>query len=111
MLELRNDMSEVEISAITGELELARDRVLEESKQNLGQAQALSDRQWLQVQSYLRDTGKGELNPEGIKRELELMLNNPQAGSSALKSRLANFDRDTLTQLLTQRQEFRRRTG
>ena len=106
MLEMREDMNGVEISAIVGELELARDRVLEESQQNLSQAQATADRQWLQVQSYLRDTGRGELNPEGIKRELELMLNDPQAGSSALKARLANFDRDTLTQLLTQRQEF-----
>ena len=106
MLELRQDMNEVEISAIAGELELARDRVLEDSKKNLGQAQAVADRQWLQVQSYLRDTGKGELNPEGIKRELQLMLNNPSAGSSALKARLSNFDRDTLTQLLAQRQEF-----
>ena len=106
MLELRNDMNAVEISAIAGELELARDRVLEDSNKNLGQAQAVADRQWLQVQSYLRDTGRGELNPEGIKRELQLMLNDPSAGSSALKARLSNFDRDTLTQLLAQRQEF-----
>ena len=106
MLELRDDMDAIEASAIVGELELARDRALEDSQKNLGQAQATADRQWLQVQSYLRDTGKGELNPDGIKRELELMLKNPQAGSSALKARLANFDRDTLTQLLAQRQEF-----
>ena len=106
MLELRQDMNEVEISAIAGELELARDRVLEDSNKNLGQSQAVADRQWLQVQSYLRDTGKGELNPEDIKRELQLMLNDPSAGSSALKARLSNFDRDTLTQLLAQRQEF-----
>ena len=106
MLEMRDDMNGVEISAIVGELELARDRVLEESQQSLSQAQATADRQWLQLQSYLRDTGRGELNPEGIKRELELMLNDPQAGSSALKARLASFDRDTLTQLLAQRQEF-----
>jgi nucleoid DNA-binding protein len=106
MLELRQDMNEVEISAIVGELELARDRVLEDSKKNLGRAQSVADRQWLQLQSYLRDTGKGELNPEGIKRELELMLNNRSAGSSALKARLSNFDRDTLTQLIAQRQEF-----
>ncbi len=106
MLELRQDMNAVEISAIAGELELARDRVLEDSNKNLGQAQAVADRQWLQVQSYLRDTGRGELNPEGIKRELQLMLNDPSAGSSALKARLSNFDRDSLTQLLAQRQEF-----
>lgn len=106
MLEMRDDMDGIEASAIVGELEIARDRALEDSQKNLGQAQATADRQWLQVQSYLRDTGKGELNPDGIKRELELMLRNPQAGSSALKARLANFDRNTLTQLLSQRQEF-----
>ena len=106
MLELRQDMNGVEISAIAGELELARDRVLEESQENLGQAQAVTDRQWLQVQSYLRDTGRDELNPEGIKRELQLMLDDPSAGSSALKTRLSKFDRKTLTQLLAQRDEF-----
>lgn len=106
MLELRGDMEAIEASAITGELEIARDRVLADSQKNLGQAQTVADRQWMQVQSYLRDTGKGELNPDGIKQDLQLMLNNPQAGSSALKARLSNFNRDTLTQLLAQRQDL-----
>ncbi|MGF1587995.1 MAG: MFS transporter [Pleurocapsa sp.] len=106
MLELRGDMEAIEASAIAGELELARDRVLEDSQQNLGQAQTMAERQWLQVQSYLRDTHQDELDPEGIKQELSLLLNDPQAGSSALKARLAHFDRDTLTQLLAQRQDL-----
>ncbi|MEL7009335.1 MAG: MFS transporter [Cyanobacteria bacterium J06588_4] len=106
MLELRGDMDTVEASAIAGELEIARDQVLEENRQNVSQAKAEAERQWLQVQSYLRDTGKGELNPDGIKRELELLLKDPQAGSSALKARLSNFNRDTLVQLLSQRQDL-----
>ncbi len=106
MLELRNDMDAVEISAIAGELEIARDRVLEANRQDVGKAKAVAERQWLQVQSYLRDTGKGELNPDGIKRELELLLRDPQAGSSALRARLEQFDRDTLVQLLSQRQDL-----
>ena len=106
MLELRGDMDQFEKSAIAGELEIARDQVLEEAQKNLGQAQSVAQRQWLQVQSYLKDTGKGELNPDSIKRELGLLLNNPQAGSSALKARLASFDRDTLVQLLSQRQDL-----
>ncbi|WP_319419636.1 YrzE family protein [Pleurocapsa sp. FMAR1] len=106
MLELRTDTEAIEASAIAGELEIARDRVLADSQKNLGQAKTVADRQWLQVQSYLRDTGRGELNPDGIKRDLQLMLNNPQAGSSALRSRLSSFDRDTLTQLLAQRQDL-----
>ncbi len=106
MLELRGDMDAIEAFAIIPELEKARDRVLEDSQKNLGQAQAVVERQWLQTQSYLRDTGRGELNPDGIKRELELLLKNPQAGSSALKARLAQFNRDTLVQLLSQRQDL-----
>jgi len=106
MLGLRGDMNEIEISAIAGELEIARDRVLEENQQNVSQATVVADRQWQQVQSYLRDTGKGELNPDGIKRELDLLLKDPQAGGSALKSRLGNFNRDTLVQLLSQRQDL-----
>lgn len=106
MLELRGDMTPIEASAIVGELEIARNQVLEETQQNLGQAKAVSQRQWLKVQSYLRDTGKGELNPDGIKRELEIMLNDPQRGSSLLRARLAQFDRDTLVQLLSQRQDL-----
>lgn len=106
MLELRSDMDAIEASAIAGELEIARDQVLEANLQNANQAQIEAERQWLQVQSYLRDTGKGELNPEGIKQELKLLLEDPQAGSSALRARLAHFDRDTLVKLLSQRQDL-----
>ncbi|WP_019503730.1 hypothetical protein [Pleurocapsa sp. PCC 7319] len=106
MLQLRSDMDAIEASAITGELEIARNQVLEDNRQNVGQAKAVAERQWLKVQSYLRDTGKGELNPNGIKRELELLLRDPQAGSSALRARLERFDRDTLVQLLSQRQDL-----
>jgi nucleoid DNA-binding protein len=106
MLALRGDLSEFEIAAIAGELLITRDLVLENAQQNFAQAKTVSERQWLQIQSYLKDTGKGELNPEGIKQELELLFQDPQAGSSALKSRLAQFDRDTLVQLLAQRQDL-----
>ena len=106
MLELRSDMDAIEISAIVGELEIARDQVLEDNQKNVSQANAVAERQWLQMQSYLKNTGRGELNPDSIKRELDLLLQDPQAGSSALKARLSNFDRDTLVQLLSQRQDL-----
>ena len=106
MLELRDDMSQIEASAIAGELEIAIEQVLDANRQNVSKVKATADRQWLQLQSYLRDTGKGELNPDGIKREMELLLRDPQAGGSALKARLSNFDRDTIVQLLSQRQDL-----
>ena len=106
MLELRGDIESVEAAEIAKELIIVRDRVLSDSQQDTSQAKAVADRQWLKVQSYLKDTGKGELDPNSIKRELELLLKDPQAGSSALKSRLGRFDRNTLVQLLSQRQDL-----
>jgi len=32
------------------------------------------------LEDYLRNTGKEELNPEGIKRDLQLLLNDSRAG-------------------------------
>ncbi|MBE9167233.1 MFS transporter [Pleurocapsales cyanobacterium LEGE 06147] len=105
LLTQRGDLNEVEISAIITELEMTRDRVLQESRETFGAAKAKAQRQWLHVQSYLRDTGKEELNPEAIKRELQLLLEEPEAGTAALQARLAQFDRDTLVKLLSQRQD------
>jgi gas vesicle protein len=55
------------------------------------------------VADYLRNTGKDELNPDGIKRDLQLLLHDPRAGALHLRDRLSMFDRDTLVKLLSQR--------
>lgn len=106
ILEQRGDMDRVEISAIVTELEMARDAVLKEASETFGAAKAKAEKQWFKIQCYLRETGKAELNPMAIERELKLLLNDPQAGTAALKARIAQFDRDTLVQLLTQRNDL-----
>ncbi|WP_036483586.1 hypothetical protein [Myxosarcina sp. GI1] len=106
MLEMRGDMDAIEVSTVAGELERIRDRVLQDFHQTLGQTQAKTERQWVKVESYLRDTGRGELNPQAIERELSLLLKDPHAGASALKARLSRFDRQTLVQLLSQREDL-----
>jgi hypothetical protein len=58
------------------------------------------------VETYLRDTNKEELDPEGIQRDLKALFEDPKAGISALKERLGQFDRDTVVQLLSQRQDL-----
>ena len=58
------------------------------------------------VEEYLRNTNKEELNPEGIQRDFQILLEDPQAGASVLKERFSQFDRDTLVQLLSQRQDL-----
>jgi nucleoid DNA-binding protein len=102
----RQDLSPTEAAAIIDELEMARERVLQEALEQQAAIKVKAEQQWLKVQSYLRDTGKEELNPQAIERELKLLLHDPQAGAAVLRERLSHFDRDTLVQLLAQRQDI-----
>ncbi|HLO87637.1 MAG TPA: MFS transporter, partial [Nostocaceae cyanobacterium] len=58
------------------------------------------------LHEYLRHTGKEELNPEGIKRDIQLLLHDPQVGMESLSDRLAHFDRDTIIALLKIREDI-----
>jgi nucleoid DNA-binding protein len=58
------------------------------------------------LEDYLRHTDKEELNPEGIKRDLALLLQSPQQGLQHLGDRLSHMDRSTLVALLSQRQDM-----
>ncbi|MGB3508237.1 MAG: MFS transporter [Microcoleaceae cyanobacterium] len=106
LLEKRIDLSSEDVMIIISDLEKARDSVLEESQDLQTKAKAKASEQWLKVQSYLRDTGKTELNPQAVERDLKLLLDDPQAGMSAIRSRVDKFDRDTLVQLLTTRNDL-----
>ncbi|MGV0105193.1 MFS transporter [Nostoc sp. DSM 114160] len=102
----RNDVQLYEVDSIVDELEKQRDRVLVESKGLAEQAQYQAETLWLNVESYLRNTGKSELNPDGIRADFKKLLEDPQAGISSIRARLSRFDRDTLVQLLSQRQDL-----
>ncbi len=102
----RHDISETEANEIVGLLEAQKDRVLFESQNLADQAKAQAESLWLNLESYLRNTGKDELNPNAIASELKTLLNDPSAGISQLASRASRFDRDTLVQLLNQRQDL-----
>ncbi|MDZ8080099.1 MAG: MFS transporter [Nostoc sp. SerVER01] len=102
----RSDIQLYEVDSILDELEKQRDRALIESKSLAEQAQYQAETLWLNVESYLRNTGKAELNPDAIRADLKRLLEDPQAGISAIRARLSRFDRDTLVQLLSQREDL-----
>ncbi|MBD2676117.1 MULTISPECIES: MFS transporter [Nostoc] len=102
----RSDIQLYEVDSILDELEKQRDRALIESKGLAEQAQYQAETLWLNVESYLRNTGKTELNPDAIRADLKTLLEDPQAGISAIRARLSRFDRDTLVQLLSQREDL-----
>ena len=68
-----------------------------------GQAQAKYGEATNAIADYLRSTGKPELSPEGIQRDLQKLIDNPKVGAQAIRYRLSKMDRDTLVQLLSQR--------
>ena len=106
ILKQRSDLTLAEVEEIINELGKARERVLLETQELQEALKAKVEAQWLKVQSYLRDTGKSELDPQAIERELKLLLDDPQAGFLLLRRRVEHFDRDTLVQLLSQRQDL-----
>jgi nucleoid DNA-binding protein len=106
LLQQRQDVSEEEANNIVSQLERNRDNLLNRARELQEQAKARADELRQRVEDYLRNTNKDELNPEAIKREFRILLDDPQAGISLLRSRLSQFDRDTLVQLLSQRQDL-----
>ncbi|HYW19190.1 MAG TPA: MFS transporter [Nodularia sp. (in: cyanobacteria)] len=102
----RNDILPHEVDPILNDLEEQRDRVLVESQGLAEQAKYQAETLWLNVESYLRNTGKAELNPDAIRADIQKLIEDPQSGMIAIRARLARFDRDTLIQLLSQRQDL-----
>ncbi len=102
----RSDITPTEAETVLDELERQRNQVLLESQALTERAKQQTETLWLNLESYLRNTGKDELNPEGITRDLKTLLDDPQAGLGVIRTRLSRFDRDTLVQLLSQRQDL-----
>ncbi|MGL5832394.1 MAG: MFS transporter [Waterburya sp.] len=106
LLNQRDDISEEEANNIVGQLEHTRENVLNRARELQEQAQAKAQEVRQRVEDYLRNTQKEELNPDAIERELQTLLEDPQAGFKALQTRVSQFDRDTLVQLLSQREDL-----
>jgi hypothetical protein len=111
-LSMRDDLQPDSIENLATYFDEARSEVLDSTRvpdaasvpalDLQGQAQEVRGK----VEAYLRDTNKEELNPDGIERDLKVLFDDPKAGIDALKNRLSQFDRDTLVQLLSQRQDL-----
>ncbi|MBW4671249.1 MAG: MFS transporter [Cyanomargarita calcarea GSE-NOS-MK-12-04C] len=106
LLQQRQDIGEEEANNIIGQIEHTRDNVLNSARELQEQATAKASELRQRVEEYLRNTNKEELNPEGIKRDFKVLLDDPQAGINLLGARLSQFDRETLVKLLSQRQDL-----
>lgn len=106
LIQQRQDISEDEANNIVGQIENTRDNILNRARDLQEQARNKAQELRQRVEDYLRNTNKEELSPEGIERDFRVLLEDPQAGINLLRDRLSQFDRDTLVQLLSQRQDL-----
>ncbi|NJM95862.1 MAG: MFS transporter [Phormidesmis sp. RL_2_1] len=106
LLGQRPEFSEQEIDQVIDTVEESWSATMAAPQKLSLQAQAKYDQATTAIEEYLRNTGKPELNPDGIKRDLQKLLDNPKVGAKAIRFRLAHMDRDTLVQLLNQRDDL-----
>ncbi|BAY91520.1 MULTISPECIES: hypothetical protein [unclassified Tolypothrix] len=104
LLSQRQDLSEDQVNQIIHQLEGVRDNILQAPQAVADKAKEQYEQTSTKIAEYLRNTNLEELNPEGIRKDLETLLSDPQQGAVALRDRLSQFDRDTLVQLLSQRE-------
>ncbi|WOD37969.1 MFS transporter [Nodosilinea sp. E11] len=105
-LRARGDLSEAEIEQVAHRLKRAMNTVHADAVGLQTAATTRIDNQWQALQDYLRSTGKAELSPEMIKADIRALLDEPDAGLHQVRQHLAQFDRDTLVQLLSQRNDL-----
>lgn len=106
LLSQRQDLSEDQVNDILNKVESSWKQVTHAPANLVHQAKTQSDRATTAIADYLRQTGKEELNPDGIKRDLTALLQDPKLGVQSLRHRLGQIDRDTLVQLLSQREDL-----
>ena len=106
----RQDISRDEVDSLLDEVESNWTALLNAPQKKTNQIQEQTQAAYYNakqsIEDYLRGTGKAELNPEGIKRDLQKLMDDPKQGAKAIRDRIARMDRDTLVQLLSQRQDL-----
>ncbi|WP_017718891.1 hypothetical protein [Kamptonema formosum] len=106
LLSQREDLSEEKVNQIIDRVQEAIDSIVRAPRRLATRTQETVRDFQANLENYLRNTHKEELNPEGIKRDLQLLLKDPRAGVESLGDRLSQFDRSTLVALLSQRQDI-----
>jgi hypothetical protein len=106
LLAQRQDLEPGELTQLQQQVPAWRDRLVQEVEARQLAEDSQTKALQLRVENYLKNTHKTELNPEGIKRDLQTLFQDPQVGMIAVRSRLSQFDRDTLVKLLSQRQDI-----
>jgi nucleoid DNA-binding protein len=100
LLSQRQDLSEEQVNQIIDAVQTAIRNLVRAPRRLATRTQQRVENFQAYLQEYLRQTGKEELNPESIKRDIQLLLHDPRVGMESVSDRLAHFDRLTIISLL-----------
>jgi nucleoid DNA-binding protein len=106
LLSQRQDLSQEQVNQIIDQVQATIHSIVKAPRRLASRTQRQVQDFQSTIADYLRNTGKEELNPEGIKRDVQQLLHDPRAGMSSLSDRLSHFDRSTLVSLLSQREDI-----
>ena len=106
LLSQRRDLSEAQVNEIIDSVQTSIRNIVRAPRRLATRTQQRVETFQAYLSEYLRQTGKEELNPEAIKRDLQLLLHDPRVGMESLGDRLAHFDRDTVIALLKIREDM-----
>jgi predicted transcriptional regulator len=106
LLSQRTDLDETQVSQIIDQVQDAIRKIIHSPHQFAARTRDQIRDFQTNLANYLRHTDREELNPDGIQRDLQLLLKHPQAGMEQLGDRFAQFDRETLRALLIQREDM-----
>jgi hypothetical protein len=106
LLGQREDLSQEQVNQIIDRVRLTLGNIAQAPQSLARQTQEKVASFQETVAEYLRSTDKEELNPEGIKRDLKLLFDDPHTGMGNLQERLSHFDRETLVAILSQRKDI-----
>jgi len=106
LLSQRGDLTEAQINQYLDQVQEAIRRIVRSPRRLASRTKRRVQDFQTNVEGYLLNTNKEELNPEGIKRDLQLLFNDPRAGASNLGERLSHVDRATVVSLLSQRKDM-----
>lgn len=96
MLTQRGDIDESDVNQVVDQILSVRDNVMSQLQMLQDKIQSVIDRILAKIKDYLNSLDRPELSYEGIKRDINVLFNDPQAGFIALKDRFAHVDRDTM---------------
>ena len=102
----REDLSEEQVNQIIDRVQEAIRSLVKSPRRLASRAKTTVQNFQESLENYLRNTNKEELNPESIKRDLQLLFSEPGAGVQSIGDRLQHFDRSTLVALLSQREDI-----